>query len=183
MRSRPYQSGGYQNKPRINQLEKFDSETAQGESLKLKLWKDCVHIAGRVYVCSQSQNQQQQWVIDIHTKWVTTHSLPSTGFPSDHDRVIFSNHPWSQTPSPQQQNKSVKNFPLQEHHLMALRFLNLSGYHCRARNNGSSPRLGGMSTPTSEHQPYSGPFQLVKYRLKKKKLGDKLCKYIWYGYT
>lgn len=109
MRRRPYQSRGEQNKQRINQLEKFDSETAQGESFKLKLWKGSVFTFQEESTFAPTSSTSNKGSA-LHTNWVRAHSPCGTRFPSQPHRVIFSSHPCSQESAPQQQNKSGVSF-------------------------------------------------------------------------
>lgn len=149
MRRRPYQSRGDQNKQRINQLEKFDSETAQGESFKLKLWK------GRVFTFQEEStfaptSSTSSEGLALPTSWVSAHSPCGTGFPSQPHRVMFSSQPCSQAPTPQQQNRSG----------VSLATASFAGtevsksFRVALQSWDQSPRLGGMTTPATEHQHY-----------------------------
>lgn len=109
MRRRPYQSRGDQNKQRINRLEKFDSETEQGESFKLKPWKGSMFTFKEESTFAPTSSTSSEGSA-LHTNWVSSHSPCGTGFPSQPHGVMFSSHPCSQAPAPQQQNKSGVSF-------------------------------------------------------------------------
>lgn len=132
MRRRPYQSRGDQNKQRINQLEKFDSETAQGESFKLKLWKGRVFTFQEESTFAPTSSPSSEGSAS-HTNWVGAHSPCGTGFPSQPHNHVFQ--------PPQQKNKSGVSFATA--YLAGTEFLNLLGRHSR----------GGIGAPALEGWP------------------------------
>lgn len=146
MRRRPYQSRGDPNKQIINQLEKFNSETAQGESFELKLWKGSVFTFQEESMFAPTSSEGSA----LPTSWVGVHSPCGTGFPSQPHRVMFSSHPCSQAPASQQQNKRGVS--------LATAFFAgtevSKSFRVALRSWDQSPRLGGMTTPASEHQHY-----------------------------
>lgn len=105
MRARPYQSREYQNKQRINQPEKFDSAIARGESFKLKLWKDGVFALREESTFAVLPPAEQAVTGRDWHYMLTGLVLTEQGFPSHHDRVMFSKHSWSWGPAPKQQNE------------------------------------------------------------------------------
>lgn len=180
MRSRPYQIRGYQNKQRINQLEKFDSEIAWGEPFKLKLWKDSVFAFQEESTFAMLPPAEP--AAPVRDRHYTLTRLALTARSGQGFHPIRTELRFVTTPGPRHQPPSskpgVKRSCLCNSIYDSAKVPTSFRVPLQSRDGWLDPQPWRDDQPCvwASALPLTSvwPFQPLKYRLKKKKLGNQL---------